>query len=241
MSEETSKITRHIQVSNDIKFKPPYVLEDSLVYAYLKSYMNKDTKSCYPSLATLKKDTLLNERTISRSLASLQDQGLIVITKQGKRNVYTFTDVLLNSFEPFSYEFLSSMKITPKLKGYWILLQQYTIKDDGSGYAKTTYTDYEISEILQIPMRTIQLYNKQLKIAGILSVYPTKANNGLGEKRYLKLFNLQEISQDMFFVKDKLNEHDIELKKLREIIERQASILSKLEKRVNADNAIILD
>ena len=59
MSEETSKITRHIQVSNDIKFKPPYVLEDSLVYAYLKSYMNKDTKSCYPSLATLKKDTLL--------------------------------------------------------------------------------------------------------------------------------------------------------------------------------------
>ena len=241
MSEETSKITRHIQVSNDIKFKPPYVLEDSLVYAYLKSYMNKDTKSCYPSLATLKKDTLLNERTISRSLASLQEQGLIVITKQGKRNVYTFTDVLLNSFEPFSYEFLSSMKITPKLKGYWILLQQYTIKDDGSGYAKTTYTDFELSEILQIPIRTIKSYNKQLKIAEVLSVYPTKSKSEIGEQRYLKLFNLKKISQDMFFVKEQLNEHDKKIEVLERLVEEQNRKLAKLEKKINADNALILE
>lgn len=232
---------RHIQVSNDIKFKPPYVLEDTLVYAYLRSYMNKDTKKCWPSLSRLKSDTSLNERTISRSLKSLHAQGLIFISKDGKRNCYTFTDVSLESFEPFSYEFLSSLSIPPKLKGYWILLQQYTFKDDSSGYAKTTYTDLELSEILQIPLRTIKSYNKQLKIAEILSVYPTKSKTETGEQRYLKLFNLSKISQDMFFVKEQLSEHDKKIATLERLVEEQNRKLAKLEKKISADNALILE
>ena len=196
MNEE-KKPTRHIQISNNIKFKPPYVLHDALVYAYLRSYMNKDTKSCYPSIATLKKDTELNERTIAKSIKSLNNQDLISIRKEGKKNVYTFTDPSLNNFEPFSYEFLSSLKISPKLKGYWILLQQHTFKDDGSGFAKTTYTDYELSELLKIPLRTIQQYNRELKNSGVLSTFPTRVKNNLGEQRYLKLFNLSESQADV--------------------------------------------
>ena len=238
---QDSNYPRHIQVSNDIKFKPPYVLEDSLIYAYLRSYMNKDSKKSWPSLSRLKADTSLNERTISRSLKSLQSQGLITISKEGKRNCYTFTDTLFEKFEPFSYEFLSSLSIPPKLKGYWILLQQYTFKDDGSGYAKTTYTDFELSEILQIPIRTIKSYNKQLKVAEILSVYPTKSKSEIGEQRYLKLFNLKKISQDMFFVKEQLNEHDKKIEVLERLVEEQNRKLAKLEKKINADNALILE
>ena len=238
---QDSNYPRHIQVSNDIKFKPPYVLDDSLIYAYLRSYMNKDSKKSWPSLSRLKADTSLNERTISRSLKSLQSQGLITISKEGKRNCYTFTDTLFEKFEPFSYEFLSSLSIPPKLKGYWILLQQYTFKDDGSGYAKTTYTDVELSSLLKIPLRTIQMYNRDLKNAGVMSSDVVRSKNEQNSQRYIKLFNLGKISQDMFFVKEQLNEHDKKIEVLERLVEEQNRKLAKLEKKMNADNALILD
>ena len=235
--DENEKV-RHIQVSNEIKFKPPGNLHDALVYAYLRSYMNGQTKECFPSLRTLSEDTGLTVNTISKSINSLESQELISINKVNKYNVYKFTDISLNHFEPFSYEFLSSLKISPKLKGYWLLLQRYTFKTDGTGYAKTTYTDYELSNILDIPLRTIKQYNKELKNSGILTMTSTKVKNENGENRYLKLFNLKEISQDMFFVKNKLNEHDQELLELRKLVEEQNKKLAKLEMKINSEIAI---
>lgn len=239
LNMEKEKATRHIQMSNEIKFKPPGNLHDALVYAYLRSYMNGQTKECYPSLETLCKDTELNRRTVMNSLSSLQEQDLITIRKNGRNNVYKFTDPLMDSFEPFSYEFLKSIKITPKLKGYWLLLQRYTFKDDGTGYAKTTYTDFELSEILKIPIRTIRLYNRELKNSGVLTMTSTKVKNEQGEQRFLKLFNLKEISQDMFFVKNKLNEHDQELIELRKLLEEQNRKLANLESKLNDNNVIV--
>ena len=71
--DENEKV-RHIQVSNEIKFKPPGNLHDALVYAYLRSYMNGKTKECYPSLRTLSEDTGLTVNTISKSINSLESQ-----------------------------------------------------------------------------------------------------------------------------------------------------------------------
>ena len=228
---ENEKNVRHIQMSNEIKFKPPGNLHDALVYAYLRSYMNNKTKECFPSFRKLSADTGLTVNTIQKSVASLSAQNLILVDKKGKYNIYKFPDISLNSFEPFSYEFLSSLKITPKLKGYWLLLQRYTFKDDGSGYAKTTYTDKELSNILSIPLRTIKLYNQELRNSGVLTVTPTKIKDSNGDSRYMKLFNLVEISQDMFFVKEKLQEHDEDIdsikktmKLMQEEIERLKSI-----------------
>ena len=232
--DENEKV-RHIQVSNEIKFKPPGNLHDALVYAYLRSYMNGQTKECFPSLKVLCKDTELNQRTVSKSLESLMSQELISVRKNGRKSVYKFTDPLMDSFEPFSYEFLASLKIPSKLKGYWLLLQRYTFKTDGSGYAKTTYTDFELSEMLCIPVRTIKLYNKELRSLGVLTMLSTKVKNEQGEQRYLKLFNLKEISQDMFFVKNKLSEHDQELLDLRRLIEEQNKKLAKLENKLSSE------
>ena len=63
----------------------------------------------------------------------------------------------------------------------------------------------------------------------------------LGEQRYLKLFNLEKISQDMFFVKEQLNEHDKKIEVLERLVEEQNRKLAKLEKKMNADNALILE
>lgn len=238
---EKEKTTRHIQMSNEIKFKPPSNLNDALVYAYLRSYMNNQTKECFPSFRRLAYDTGLTVNTIQKSVASLSDQNLILVSKKGKYNIYKFPDISLDSFEPFSYEFLSSLKITPKLKGYWLLLQRYTFKDDGSGYAKTTYTDKELSDILLIPLRTIKLYNQELRNSGILTITPTKTKDPNGNNRYMKLFNLSEISQDMFFVKEQLNEHDKKIEVLERLVEEQNRKLAKLEKKISADNALILE
>lgn len=240
-NENQETKTRHIQVSNEIKFNPPNSLKDALVYAYLRSYMNSKTNTCYPSMSLLSRDTELDCRTINKSIKSLIAQNLITVHLEGKKKIYTFTDVSLKSFEPFSYEFLSSLAISARLKGYWILLQQYTFKDDGSGYAKTTYTDVELSSLLKIPLRTIQMYNRDLKNAGVMSSDVVRSKNDQNSQRYIKLFNLSKISQDMFFVKEQLNEHDKKIEVLQRLVEEQNRKLAKLEKKINADNGLILE
>ena len=77
-----------------------------------------------------------------------------------------------------------------------------------------------------------------MKNSGILTMASTKVKNEHGENRYLKLFNLKEISQDMFFVKNKLNEHDQELLELRKLVEEQNKKLAKLEMKINSEIAI---
>jgi septal ring factor EnvC (AmiA/AmiB activator) len=45
----------------------------------------------------------------------------------------------------------------------------------------------------------------------------------------------------MFFVKEQLNEHDKKIEVLERLVEEQNRKLAKLEKKINADNALILE
>ena len=68
-----------------------------------------------------------------------------------------------------------------------------------------------------------------------------RSKNEQNSQRYIKLFNLGKISQDMFFVKEQLNEHDKKIEVLERLVEEQNRKLAKLEKKINADNALILE
>ena len=62
---------------------------DMLVYMGLMRYMNNQTCTCFPSLTKLEEMTGLTRKTVYKSLAHLEEEGLVAISKEGgKVNQY---------------------------------------------------------------------------------------------------------------------------------------------------------
>lgn len=56
------------------------------VYRALLRYANRDTWSCFPSIATLASDTGLSKRTIIRQLSALEKENLIIKIHRTREN-----------------------------------------------------------------------------------------------------------------------------------------------------------
>ena len=64
---------------------------DQLVFAQIKRFMNKDSRTCYPAMSTLKELTQLSQRFILDSIHRLESVGLIKVTfRKGTSNLYYF-------------------------------------------------------------------------------------------------------------------------------------------------------
>lgn len=228
----------HVQIPNGLNKNKDGVdinMETLLVYAYLYDSRDYKNNSTFISVDKLSERSGLNKSIVMSSLKSLVAKHYLFITKHNNRrsNIYTFTDKsLLDNFEPFSKEFLYELKLAPRLKAYWIALQHHTFKDSNTGYAYTDYSNEFLADMLKISTDTIKRYNRELKASGILNIEKHMATNKLtGEKTNRKVFDLNELKQDMFFVNKRLDKHDheIELMKLQ-IKTLQEAILEQNEK-----------
>lgn len=209
------KTPQHIRVPNSIGLSSVISPNDILVYAFLKSYMNSVTKKCYPTIDTLSKDTCLSKKTVSNCIKSLCDNNFISITKYKSNNVYSFNHECLKDFEPYSYEFLKSLDLPPRLKGFWIALQHFTFKDTNDGLARTTYTDLELSEKTKTPITSFRRYQKELIEKGILTKLIMKKRNEItGEKTILKTYNLKMLNQDMLFMKQQIENQNVKINRI---------------------------
>lgn len=102
----------------------PYLTKDSIlspidliVYAHIKRYMNKETRTALPSILVLTEDSQLDKRTIVASTERLITAELMGVTKKkGYSNLYIFP-TLSKDFEMFSDEFIMSPLLTPLEKG----------------------------------------------------------------------------------------------------------------------------
>lgn len=56
------------------------------VYRALLRYANRNTWSCFPSIATIAKDTGLSKRTIIRQIALLEKEGLLLKIHRTREN-----------------------------------------------------------------------------------------------------------------------------------------------------------
>lgn len=61
---------------------------DKVVLIALLQYADRETGECYPGLARLSDDTGLSVSSVSKSIGALVKAGLIVVTKEWKRNFY---------------------------------------------------------------------------------------------------------------------------------------------------------
>ena len=76
---------KHIQLPNGMTENKKLTPKDLLVYLAIKKYMNNESKSCYPSINTIVKDSGVSKVTVMKCLDKLEKEKYIKIIKNGMR------------------------------------------------------------------------------------------------------------------------------------------------------------
>ena len=212
-----NKSQQHVQVPDPIKEHKDLKSIDYLVYANIRRYMNKDTKTCWPSLETISNDCQCSIPTIRSSIKRLEKDGLIqVIKRSGQSTMYKFKELLKN-FERFTPEFLDNTEITPEEKAYLIGLHSQSYKNED--FAITTYSNQEIATNLNIPLRTVQNYNKSLQEKEIMTEIATYVNDEAGFNIPAKAVDLHKIGQAVLYINKRVDDHEDRISSLEKMLE----------------------
>ena len=209
--------------------------------------MNSETLSCFPSLSTIVEKSGVSKPTVLNAIKNLEKHGYLKVTRNGRSNLYTFSKH--KNFEPFSYDFLDIEEITPEEKSLIIAAQQYMFKDL-EGYGKTTYSDLELSEKINMSYKSVVKYSKSLEEKGFLTTIKTSARDPItGLKVNEKLFHLNELGQAIVWTLQKHEDDINELKEKTKSTSKDVDLLlkeiSQLKERLdelenNKDDQIIL-
>jgi len=230
---------QHVQLPNNMtKSLEP---QDLLIYVGIKRFMNKTTKEAFPSLETLSKITGASVNTVRNSIKKLADNKYIEIIKNGRQHIYKFTDYL--NFEPFSYEFLDNQNLTFTEKAYVLASQQYMFKDENTMLGKVSYSNHELSTLLNMSERTITRVNSSLQSKGYLDIIGAKkSGNGIRIKE--KFFHLDELGQAIIFTLQRHEEMIEQNTKDIEDLKATVKILIKenrdLKEEIKASKEIIM-
>jgi len=127
MKNQDKKSKQHVQLPNDMTKGKELAPKDLLIYVCIKKHQNKDTKTCFPSLETIMKLSSSSKPTVLKAIDNLKRLGYIQVTKDGRKNVYSFNPY--KNFEPFSTDFLEKEDLSANEKAYLIATQQYMFKD----------------------------------------------------------------------------------------------------------------
>lgn len=227
MNNELTK--RHIQVPNDMTEQNSYLKPaDILIYATIKRHMDKETKTCYPSLATISQESGASVNTVKSSIQNLINSKYIEVTPRGRGKLYTF--LKWDKFEPFSYSFLDNKKLTFKEKAYILAAQQYMFKKEDTQDGIITYDNIELSKRLNISPTTISRLNDSLIIKNFLKINTLSQRNpetGLQIKE--KVFHLSKIEQAIVFI---LKNHEERLKNTEAKVEDNSNEISLLKEKI---------
>lgn len=209
--------TRHVQVPTmDLKAEG-LANTDPYIYACIKKYMNTSTKQAWPSNSTLTKISGLSAKTVIAAINRLEQAGYISVRREyGKANVYTFNDY--KKFEIFSYEFLDRTDLTPKEKAYFITVQPFMFKGDGTG--TITFSTNVLAEKISLSVNTLKKYEQVLKEKNLVDLVPIKSDNSTGLPVYARNYDFDQWSNliAIKFVEqdERLNTHEYELKRLKD-------------------------
>lgn len=224
MEEEISK--QHTQLPNKMA-ENEVSPKDQLIYLGIKSFMNNETRSCFPSLQTIADKIGVSIPTIRKSIDVLSEKGYIKVEKKGRGQIYYFNDI--KKFEPFSSEFLENNDISFTTKAYLVASQQHMYKDV-EGYGKVSYSNAELSKQINMSETTIRRCNQELERKDYLTIIKNECRDlETGCKSDTKIFDLNKLGQAIIWVlknhEDRINNHE----------ERITELENKLKQRIIAD------
>lgn len=185
---EEEKSIQHVQLPNRMDLEP----KDQLIYLTLKRYDNGCNK-CFPSLKILAKKSGAAINTVRDSIERLIEKGYITREKNGRGYKYTFNPY--KNFEPFSYDFLDKEDISFTTKAYLCASQQYMFKDI-EGLGKISYSNSELSQLINMPKATISKCNRELVRKDYLTILKNHAKDlETNCKTDTKVFELNKFGQ----------------------------------------------
>lgn len=227
MEQKISK--QHTQLPNKMA-ENEVSPKDQLIYLGIRSFMNNDTKSCFPSLQKIADKVGSSIPTVRKSIDVLEEKGYITITKKGRGQEYHFNE--LKKFEPFSPEFLDNHDISFTTKSYLVASQQYMYKDV-EGLGKVSYSNADLSKQINMPETTIRRCNQELERKNYLTIIKNECRDiETGCKADTKIFDLNKLGQAIIWVlkthEDRLNNHEDRLSQLEEENKKQKELIEKL-------------
>ncbi len=222
---------------------------DCLVYLALRSF--DGPKGCFPSLQQIAAKAQLSVNSIKKSLAKLKEKNWINSSCAGKGHYTYYTFLKDNPFEPFSYEFLNTTELSPLAKSYLICDQCDMFKNSETEGALSK-TALDISEDINMPLRTVYKCEKELKDKGILKIVKAqKAMDLAGCKQEVRIFDFSKYFQAIAYIlrhqQDQLNKHDQEIKdvqkditEIKKVIEMRADTVHNRQFEKDVIQAISL-
>lgn len=219
MEEKTN--LQHIQVPNNLIMTKDVEPIDCLVYLALKSFDGQ--QGCFPSLKQIAEKSQLSIKGIKKSLARLKEKHWIDSKCEGRGHYTYYTFLKDNPFEPFSYEFLNTDELTPMTKSYLICSQQDMFKNSESEGAMSK-SALDISQDINMPLRTVYRCEQELKDKGILQVVKAERSKDIaGLKQEVRVYDFSKYFQAIAYIlrhqQDQLNKHEKDIEELKRVIE----------------------
>lgn len=238
MEKEINK--QHVQVPNDMteqnnSLKPG----DLLIYATIKRHMDKDTKTCYPSLNTIATESGASINTVRASIQNLINTQYIEVTPKGRGKLYRF--LKWDTFEPFSYDFLDNKKLSFKEKAYILATQQYMFKNKETQNGIVTYNNIELSKRINTSPSTISRLDSSLKEKNFLDInILTQKDQETGLPIREKIFHLSKIEQAIVFIlgnhEERIQNTEIKIENNSQEIELLKEEIAELKKKLESKN-----
>lgn len=207
--------------------------KDQLIYLSIRSFMNKDSKSCFPSLQKIAERSGASVPTIRASIKRLEEEQYILVKKKGRGQEYFFNE--LKKFEPFSPEFMKKDDISFTTKSYLVASQQY-MYTDVKGLGKMSYANRDLSKKINMPESTIRKCNQELERKQYLTIIKNECRDlETGCKTDTKIFDLNKLGQAIIWTlknhEDRITKNSEDIEVLKQKIEQQSILIEKLLKQ----------
>ena len=201
--------------------------QDQLIYLSIRSFMNKDTMECFPSLDTIAERAGASVPTVRKCIKNLQDKDYLKVIKTGRSQKYRFNK--LKQFEPFSYDFLDNKELSFTNKAFLAAAQTH-MYDKESGTGKISYNKMELAKKINMPYSTLARTTNELLKKDIMGLQ--KIASGRQEMQ----FNFEKYNQGI--VKVLLN-HEERIDEQERRSEEQERRIKMLEKIIEANGLTI--
>lgn len=225
---------QHTQVPNGMG-KDNLNPKDQFIYAVIKSFQNGKTGECFPSLQKIAERGGTSIPTVRECLKKLVDAGYITIKRDGRKNVYTFSEY--KKFEPVSLEFLENKNISFGAKAYVLAAQQYMFKDI-EGLGKLSLPNTKLASLINSNETNIRRYNTELESKHYLQVVKNKARDiQTGLKTETRIFELNELGQAIIWTlanhEDRISQNTEDIDLLKDHIKTQDKLIRSLIEKLN--------
>lgn len=188
----------------DVNFIPILKPGDKVVYGVIRLHMD-ETRTCYPSIATIKRYAHCGQKFVEEAIQRLVKAGFIELGKiklaNGKwANLYRFPITEFDkTFEMFTIDFLKQ-NIPIHLKEYLMDMQSSMFEKE-TGIGKVSHSNLAISDKTGWSMSEIKKFDDTLMDLGWLSVIPSGKIDQAGIPIMIKEFNLDAIKQAKLWIK----------------------------------------